>query len=419
MQDMILSTKYKEKPTDFTRQRKIGFKVILISILINLKRSLSVEIDNFINKLNVDNALEYTKQAYSKARQNLKPLAYIALNDVVLEETYNDNYKMFKNYRLIAVDGSTVQLPNTLEMREKYGVFSNDDINYPAARICLTYDVMNEVILNGKLFSYNESEQSAAIELIPAIFNAGSLDLFLLDRGFPSVKLISLLNHSEKKYIFRVSKSFLKEVNEFTNSADNDKTIFIDIKKRRIATNRINGVSDPVSFNIRCVRIKLETEDEILITNLTSEEMNLEELKFLYNKRWGIETNYNLLKNVLELENFTGDTDRAVLQDFYATIYISNLASIIISDAQEEYEKSHVNEEKKYDYKINKRIAVAYLKNDLLHVLLQENPEKAMRLYDKFIKKLSKHVVPIRNNRKFERPLSHKPKYGRTNKRIL
>jgi len=416
---MILSPKHKEKPTDFTRHRKIGFKGILVSVLINLKRSLSVEIDNFINKLDVDSTLEYTKQAYSKARQNLKPSAYIDLNDVVLEETYSDKFKTFKNYRLIAIDGSTVQLPNTLEMREKYGVFSEKDNNYPAGRICLTYDVLNEVIINGKLFSYNQSEQSAAMELIPTIINTSSQDLFLFDRGFPSVKLISLLNSSEKKYVFRVSKSFLKEVNEFTNSMDSDKTIFIDITKRRIATNRIKDFSDPVSFALRCVRIKLETEDEILITNLTSMEMDLEEFKILYSKRWGIETNYNILKNVLELENFTGDTDRVVQQDFYATIYISNLASIIIVDAQEEYEKNHGDEKNKYDYKINKRIAMAYLKNDLLHVLLQDSPEKAMKLYEKFVKKLSKQVVPVRNNRKFERPLSHKPKYGRTNKRIL
>ncbi|MGE4283013.1 MAG: hypothetical protein AB7G87_04755 [Clostridia bacterium] len=104
----------------------------------------------------------------------------------------------------------------------------------------------------------------------------------------------------------------MKEVNQSTNSSDSDKTITIDIIKRRLATNRIKDIDEPISFKLRCVRIKLEAEDEILITNLTLEEMGLEELKFLYNKRWGIETNYNLLKNVLELENFTGDTDRAI-----------------------------------------------------------------------------------------------------------
>lgn len=128
------------------------------------------------------------------------------------------------------------------------------------------------------------------------------------------------------------------------------------------------------------------------------------------------------MKNVLELENFTGDTERAVQQDFYATIYTCNLASILIQNAQEEYEKNLGDKEKKYTYKINKRIAIAYLKDSLLHALLQEDVEESIKLYDKYVLKLSKHIVPIRNGRKFERPLSHKhrkPKHGRTNKRVL
>jgi len=416
---MILSSKHKEKPTDFTRQRKIGFKGILVSVLINLKRSLAVEIDTFINKLDVNNEMTYTKQAYSKARQNLKPSAYAELNDVVLEDIYGSTYKTFKGYRLIAMDGSTVELPNTVEMKEKYGVFSEENKNYPIARICTTYDVLNEVILNGKLFPLKESEQLAALELVQTLYNVDAQDLLLFDRGFPSVRLITLLNSLGKKYIFRVSKSFLKEVNDFTNSTDNDKTITIDISKRRIATNRIKDVTTPVKFDLRCVRIELEIEEEILITNLTDEEMCKGALELLYSKRWGIETNYNLLKNVLEIENFTGDTDRAIQQDFYATIYICNLTSILIADAQEEYDKRPENLEKKYEYKINKRVAVAYLKNDLLHVMLQEEPRKAARLYEKFVEKLSKHVIPIRDNRKYKRSMGHKPKHGRTNKKVL
>lgn len=419
MSDMILSAKYKEKPTVFTRKRKIGFKGVLVSVLINLKRSLSIEVDHFIKKLDVDDTLEYTKQAYSNARQNLKPEAFIDLNKIVVEETYQDNFKTYKNYRLIAVDGSTVQLPNTKEMREKYGVFSEQTANYPAARMCLAYDVLNEIILAGKLFAYKESEHSAAIELLPTVHPSKVEDLFIFDRGFPSVRFILLLNSLGKKYIFRVKKTFLKEIRDFVNSSDDDKIITVNMSKHRINQNKIKDVEGPISFALRCVRINLETEDEILITSLDSKEADLKELKEIYNMRWGIETKYNLLKNGLELENFTGDTDRAIQQDFYASIYISNLASIMIADAQEEYDKNHQNSQKKHEYKINQRMAIAYLKEDLLHVLLQDDPQKAMKLYEKFVKKLSKHVVPIRKDRKFERPTRHNPKYGRTNKKLF
>lgn len=416
---MMMFRKHRNKPTDFTRQRKLGFKEILVSVLINMKHTLSLEIDNFLKKLNVDEALVYTKQAYSKARQKLLPSAFIELNDIVLEEVYSNNFKTFKGFRLIAVDGSSVELPNNTEMREIYGVFSKN-ADRPAGKICVTHDVLNEIILNGKLFPYDGNEKAAAAELMPKIYPCSAKDIFIYDRGFRSVELILLHIMLKKNFVFRVQKGFLKEIDDFRNSMEDDKTIVIDITERRIKTCKMKHIAEPLQFNLRCVRVKLESEDEILITNLTPEQMTIDELSQIYNSRWGIETNYNYLKNILELENFTGDTSISVQQDFYANIYIANLASVMIKDAQEEYENSVANKSKKYEYKINRHIAIGYLKRDLLHVFLQESPEKAKRLYERFISKLSKHVIPIRKGRKFERPTRRQPKFGgRTNKGVL
>ena len=59
--------------------------------------------------------------------------------------------------------------------------------------------------------------------------------------------------------------------------------------------------------NIRVVKIKLDNgTEEILFTNLTKKEATPEELKELYHTRWKIETNYDRLKNKLNIENFSG-----------------------------------------------------------------------------------------------------------------
>lgn len=418
IENMMLFRKHRKKPTDFSRDRKLGFKEILTSIVITLKHSLALEIDNFIKKLDVDDDLGYTKSAYTQARQKLLPSAFIELNDIVLNEIYASNFKAFKNYRLIAIDGSTVELPYTKKLKEQYGVFSKN-ADCPGGRVCVAYDVLNEAVLSGKLSPLSVSEKALVPELLSNIPSSPAEDLFILDRGFPSTQLILLFLSLNKKFIFRVKRGFLKEIDNFRNSSEEDQTLTINITKRRIATNRIKNISEPFDLTLRCVRIKLESEDEILITNFTPEEMNIAELKDLYNMRWGIETNYDYLKNVLEIENFTGDTDIAIQQDFYATIYITNLATVMVKDAQAEYDKNASDKPKKYKYKTNRRIGMGYLKRDLLHALLQENPAKAINLYNKFIIKLSKQVVPIREGRKFNRNTDRKPKYGRTNKKIL
>lgn len=419
VENMMALKKFKLKETAFTRKRKIGFKGILVFILLNLKHSLTIEIDKFLENLGVENKFGYTKQAFSKARQLIDPAAFADLNKITLEHIYNNKFKTFKGYRVVAVDGSTVQLPNTQEMTEKYGVFSKEKCSYPAGRICLTYDVLNEAVINGRLAPYDVSEQTIAMELIPEMYKSSAQDLLLFDRGFPSVQMIVLLNKLKKKYLFRVSRSFLKEINEFSKGSETDANLNIEITKQRIARNKIKGIQEAVSLGLRCVRIDLESEEEILITNLSVEEMSISELAELYNMRWGIETNYNLMKNVLELENFTGKSDIAVQQDFYATIYIVNIASILIADAQENYETSKKGKGKKYDYKINKRLAMGYLKSDLLNIVLEEDDKKADKLYERFIEKLSKHVVPIRPGRKFKRAIWHRPKFGLTNKKVM
>jgi len=58
-------------------------------------------------------------------------------------------------------------------------------------------------------------------------------------------------------------------------------------------------------------------EIELLMTSLIErEKYTYECFKALYFKRWGIETYYDRLKNILNLENFSGLTNQAILQDF-------------------------------------------------------------------------------------------------------
>lgn len=111
--------KYKKK-NSFTRKRKLGFKNIIVGILTSAKHSLSIEIDKLISKIDTNGYVEYSKQAYSKARQNLKPEVFLDLNKTVLKEIYNKEYKTYKGYRVSAIDGSVIALPNTEYMKKKY-----------------------------------------------------------------------------------------------------------------------------------------------------------------------------------------------------------------------------------------------------------------------------------------------------------
>ena len=56
----------------------------------------------------------------------------------------------------------------------------------------------------------------------------------------------------------------------------------------------------------------------------------------LYHKRWSIETKYGELKTRARLENFSGKNPRAIRQDVYAALFISNLSALVKPSAENE-----------------------------------------------------------------------------------
>jgi hypothetical protein len=147
------------------------------------------------------------------------------------------------------------------------------------------------------------------------------------------------------------------------------------------------------------VRVDLPTSVEVLITNLWEEEGHgVEEFKDLYFLRWGIETNFALQKNVLQLEAFSGLSVCSVLQDFYATAVMTNLHSIVIKDAQRTVET--IAKPRKYPIKINKNKSFGKLKVHLVNLFLNNDVQAILqKLHDHFIRE----VIPIRKGRTFPR----------------
>ena len=96
-------------------------------------------------------------------------------------------------------------------------------------------------------------------------------------------------------------------------------------------------------LNLRIVNIPLETgEIETLITNLPPETATSMELKTLYGERWQIETGYDILKNKLHIENFSGKKRITIEQDFYSQIYMYN----VLISAKIEFNKKNTSKKK-------------------------------------------------------------------------
>ena len=153
---------YVSSPQDFQRRRVLTFERLAVLIMSSLKRTLNLELLQFFEHF--PSVLSCTKQAFCEQRVKLRPSFFYDWNQVLVQsfyQHYGSKVKTWKNLVVWAVDGSTVALPATEKLRSVFGWASNqsENIENATARICLVSDVLNEIVISGKLHSFFSSEK--------------------------------------------------------------------------------------------------------------------------------------------------------------------------------------------------------------------------------------------------------------------
>ena len=115
----------------------------------SLNRAIQRGLDSFFKKIDSSDYTirEATKGAFSQARSKLSEWGFIRLNEIAVDTFYDkSNYYTWNNFRLLAVDGTRIVLPNHPTIREEFGecVFSpNADSKRSMAIDSMLYDVLN------------------------------------------------------------------------------------------------------------------------------------------------------------------------------------------------------------------------------------------------------------------------------------
>ena len=366
-----------------------------------LRKSLALEIENFTNFLRLGDSSKFTKSAFVQARKKIKPEVFKRLSRTLLEEFYTNNepaVKLWKGFRLLAVDGSRITLPITSELKEIYGVSKNQtDTVLVQARCSILYDVQNKYVLDGALSPLKRGERDLALTHLA---HCSTNDLLIYDRGYPSYNFIH--HHCTRKldYLMRVKTSFSQLTIDFERSKQKSALVDIYPGKNTKISDKPYSYKSPIT--VRLVRIELSKgQVEILMTSLLDiDEYPNGQFKKLYFKRWGVELFYDELKNKLKIEHFSGYSNQSIQQDFYATLFVSNVQTLIVSELEEELAVD--KGQKKYDYKINANMSYGLLKNRVIALFLNQRPSGNDMVEE--LKQLFKaHLIPIRPNRSNER----------------
>lgn len=408
METQSQKEKHVSSSKDFTRNRTLTFSLLVMLILNTLKRSLSIELENFFDCFSTYGCC--TKQAFSAQRSKLNPQFFHDWNQELVTSFYKHNKETFlkwNGFKLWVVDGSSVPVPDTEATRNNYGFTTNQQGKGSiVARICVLYDVLNRIAIKGFLHPYTVSEEDVTLTL----FEDQDLrdTLLLFDRGYLSYWLIYQLLSRDTYFVFRAARNANNTVKSFLASKQMDITLdiyppYCSLKK--LSEMGIN-ITKESAIKIRLVKVILETgEVEILVTNLYDTALyTREDLKAVYHLRWGIETYYGYLKEELQLGQFSGIRPICIEQDFAANLFLSNLQSLIEKQC-EPYLKA-ISRKRKYEYKINKNISWNSLKYRVVKLFLFEN--SSMILYE-LEKLFVKYLEPIRPGRRYKRLKKRRP----------
>lgn len=383
---------------------------------------MSLELRNYMKIAHP--GVEISKPGYLKQRLKLNPLAFYELYRYHNKNFYSEpGYSTFQGHLVLAADGSGINIPTTEETLETFGTSSRKGTK-PQAAIglgCL-YDVMNRMVLESDCRKCKFDEMVLAeeqIRRVPETIGDKQPFLVVMDRGYPSTAAFIRMMDQGILFLVRLKSSDYKKEQAGLSEAD----AWVDIKLDKSRMNHYKGtdigkrMEELGQISLRMIKVPLPDErEEVLITNLPTESFSSQQIAELYHMRWGIETAYETLKSRLQMENFTGTKPPLLLQDIYSTIYVSNLAEDIIRDAEEELDEKEKN--RKHKMAVNQTLGIGVLKNDLIYILLEKDPEKQDRMFQQIYEDISKNLVPVRPDRHYHRTKGQLAgKYSNTHRR--
>jgi hypothetical protein len=395
----------KQPGIDFTRERKLPFEAVMQTLISMGGNSIYKEL---LSSRGYDPNTA-TTSAFVQARDKLLPSA---LEHLLHEFTRSySKTRTYRGYRLLACDGSDLNIPTNPDDTDTYYPGVNDGKGYNLLHLNALYDLCNRLYVDTVIQpSMKENEKRALTDMVDrSIIDEKAI--IIADRSYESYNIFAHIEQREWNYLIRVKDI---DSNGILSGLKLPAEEEFDVVTHRILTRRqTNHIkanpdiyrfmphnatfdflplrsSDVCPISFRVVRMKIsEGCFQTVITNLDRENFPPGEIKELYRKRWGIETSFRDLKYAAGLVNLHSKKREYIVQEVYARIIMYNFAEMITS---------HViisKHDTKHAYKVNFSVALHVCKSFLrsLDNIPPPDVEAIIR----------KNILPVRPGRSAKR----------------
>ena len=365
--------------------------------------------------------IEVTPAAISQRRAQIPSVVF---HDIF--ERFNvlsEDSETYCGYRVLAVDVTSVNMPRN-PASPCFVCNAGAPEGYCQIHLTPLYDVLNRTYYDAVLQPEPQKDEIGA--LVEMLRNNDFLSptLIIADRGYESYNLLAhLIEQENVDFMIRVKQnhSAMREIAKLpfceldcsigftitttqTNEDKKNRYIFVQVPKKSKESSKTRRARwdfpTPYPMRLRIVRFQLPTGEFETIATSLPQEFTIEDIKYLYHLRWGIETSFRDLKYTIGLVNLHGKRDDFVEQEIFAAMTAFNYASRIVREVVIRQPTKGV-----YAYKVNFKSAVMFVRE------LIRNPRMNV---ETVAANIAKNLIPIREGRQDERKLKLKGFVGFT-----
>ena len=399
---------YSTEPSkNFTRDRKLPFEKVL-TLLISMGGHTMR--DELMDHFGCDPEMA-SVSAFVQQRSKILPEAL----EFLFHEftTTCEEAKLCNGYRLLAVDGSDLQVTANPQDPDSYFPGTPSQQHYSLLHLNALYDLLSRTYLDVVIQKRRNANENAAFVQMIDRSTINHHVIALADRGYESYNNIAHIERKGWNYLFRIKES-QGILDGFHICKDKPCDFDAHVILTRKQTNRVKQlmqespglyryVPTDATFDFldlhnnlfydlyfRIVRFPLgDGTFETVITNLSRDSFSADDLKQLYFRRWGIETSFRKLKYTVALNHFQSKKVEHIYQEIFARLIMYNLCELITSHVVIQYESE------KYVYQTNFSAAVHICRQFLRGNVTPPKLEATIKRF----------LAPIRPGRKEPRKL--------------
>ena len=320
----------------FERKRLLGPRQVLMTLMVMIhgdcgyRRGLS----QVSEMMGVEFGWEKVPPragSFTKARYKLTPAKMLEMYQTALQSTSAiaaRNRWLWRGYRLVAADGSRFLLSAADALIDAYmrPLVTNGEAYQPQLLQVTLWDVGACQPISWRQRPCRGKGNGERAILLEQLDQLGPKDLVLLDRGYPSRRIIFELIAREITFVIRMTagkRCDFAEVAAFMAVDAEDATMnftYNDSDSTEILEEQLRLVRDVDEDGSGCV----------LVTNLMDDAVfTSDDILQVYRRRWGIETAFKDMKMRYEIEGFHGTTPQLVEQEIIALMFLLLIESLV------------------------------------------------------------------------------------------